>query len=96
MTTRKAIEAALERWIEARRHVVAVDVEDVIAGSCVEKAYKLGRIAGLREAARIVDPPPDSPCCVDADYEFASNWQIQSATYIRARADRLAKKARAR
>lgn len=49
MTKRKAIEAAMERWVEARRHLVAVDIEDVIAGSCVEKAYELGRIAGRIE-----------------------------------------------
>lgn len=52
MTKKKAIEVAMERWVEARRHLVAVDVEDVIAGACVEKAYDLGRIAGLREAAK--------------------------------------------
>lgn len=60
MTKRKAIEAAMERWVEARRHLVAVDIEDVIAGSCVEKAYELGRIAGLRCAASCANESSDA------------------------------------
>ena len=86
MTKRKAIEAAMERWVEARRHRVAVDIEDVIAGSCVEKAYELGRIAGriagLREGAKMI-PRYDN-----------HGWITRDG--LRARADRLAKKARSK
>lgn len=80
MTKRKAIEAAMERWVEARRHRVAVDIEDVIAGSCAEKAYELGRIAGLREGAKMI-PRYDN-----------HGWITRDG--LRARADVLAKKAR--
>lgn len=52
MTKRKAIEVALSRWNKVRKEdgFTAVDVEDVIVGTAVERAYEAGRIAGLREA----------------------------------------------
>jgi len=55
MTRKKAIEAALSRWNKVRKEdgFTAVDVEDVIVGVAVERAYDAGRLAGLREAVRM-------------------------------------------
>lgn len=62
MTKRKAIEAALSVWNKVRREngFTVVDVEDVIVGAAVEKAYELGRIAGLRYAASCANEPSDA------------------------------------
>ncbi len=59
-----------------------------------ECAYDLGRIAGLREAAKIVDPPPDSPCVGAKEYGIAADWLREAAVQLRERAARMAKKAR--
>lgn len=53
MTRKKAIEAAMVKWNAHRRKHFAVDVEDVLAEAAAARAYDLGRIAGLREAARL-------------------------------------------
>ena len=58
------------------------------------RAYEAGRIAGLREAAKITDPPPDSPCVDLEEYEVASDWLSKAAVQIREHANKLAKKAR--
>ncbi len=83
MTKRKAIEAALSRWIKARNGFTAVDVEDVIVGEAVERAYNAGRIAGLRWAAKVV-------CHFDG---WVPNGSLPT---IRKHANKLAKKARAK
>lgn len=58
------------------------------------RAYDAGRIAGLREAAKIVDPPPDNSCVGAEEYAIAADWLKEAAGQLRERADRLGKKAR--
>lgn len=58
------------------------------------RAYEAGRIAGLREAAKIVDPPPDSPCVGAEEYAIVADWLREAAVQLREHANKLAKKAR--
>lgn len=96
MTKRKAIDRALDRWIKLRKDTgfTAVDVEDVIVGAVADSAYELGRVAGLREAAKITDPPRDNPCIDLSEHIIAHKWLSETALQLRNHAAALAKKAR--
>lgn len=78
------LEGTISGWLEAKSKLIA------------GRAYDLGRIAELREAAKIVDPPPDSPCVGAEEYAIAADWLKEAAGQLRERADRLEKKARER
>lgn len=74
------LEGTLGGYLDAKSKLIA------------KRAYELGRIAGMREAAKIVDPPPDNPCVDEDEYEIAADWLQEAATQIRERANKLAKK----
>jgi len=92
MTKKQTIKWAMVRLRKGAQNGLAplpVAVEEEIA-----RAYELGRIVGLREAEKIVDPPPDSPCVSAEEYAVASDWLNAMAVQIRKHANKLAKKAR--
>jgi len=92
MTKCKAIEAAYRYARQTTGYVSAqiTTVVDAIAGH----AYELGRIAGLREAAKITDPPQDNPCIDLSEHIIAHKWLSETALQLRNHANKLAKKAR--
>lgn len=81
MSKRKAIEAALSRWNKVRKEdsFTSVDVEDVIVGAAVERAYDAGRIAGLREAAALWICSPEA--CRERANVLAKKARASSSTH---------------
>lgn len=83
MTRRKAIEAAME---EGWRHTLASGIfaplgpqdANILSWAASARAYDLGRIAGLREAARIT--------------KTSSDWWHPMIGEVRDKADKMARR----